>query len=80
MVKTVVKIRSFEVDDAVLAAPLEKSENTLSIPCKSDPDLCMQLDGWDEHTSIPATLDGNERLLYKQHYDQNQDAWIMKVT
>ncbi|CNE60665.1 DUF1480 family protein [Yersinia mollaretii] len=80
MVKTVVKIRDFEVDDAVLSAPLEKGEHTLSIPCKSDPDLCMQLDGWDEHTSIPATLDGKDRLLYKKHYDQNQDAWVMKVT
>ncbi|CFQ33344.1 MULTISPECIES: DUF1480 family protein [Yersinia] len=80
MVKTVVKIRDFEVDDAVLSAPLEKGEHTLSIPCKSDPDLCMQLDGWDEHTSIPATLDGKDRQLYKKHYDQNQDAWVMKVT
>jgi Protein of unknown function (DUF1480) len=45
MEKTVVKIRNFEVDDAVLSAPLAKGDNTLSIPCKSDPELCMQLDG-----------------------------------
>ncbi|CNI13498.1 Protein of uncharacterised function (DUF1480) [Yersinia frederiksenii] len=80
MGKTVVKIRNFEVDDAVLSAPQAKGENTLSIPCKSDPDLCMQLDGWDEQTSIPATLDGKDRLLYKKHYDRHQDAWVMRVT
>ncbi|ATM96067.1 Protein of uncharacterised function (DUF1480) [Yersinia frederiksenii] len=80
MGKTVVKIRDFEVDDAVLSAPLAKGENTLSIPCKSDPELCMQLDGWDEQTSIPATLDGKDRLLYKKHYDRHQDAWVMRVT
>ncbi|EEP89636.1 hypothetical protein ykris0001_160 [Yersinia kristensenii ATCC 33638] len=40
----------------------------------------MQLDGWDENTSIPATLDGKDTLLYKKHYDQHQDAWVMRVT
>ncbi|VTP61887.1 Protein of uncharacterised function (DUF1480) [Serratia rubidaea] len=39
----------------------------------------MQLDGWDEHTSIPATLNGKQLLLYKQHYDRQQDAWIMRI-
>ncbi|CNH44811.1 Protein of uncharacterised function (DUF1480) [Yersinia aldovae] len=80
MGKTVVKIRSFEVDDAELSSVPAKDENTLSIPCKSDPDLCMQLDGWDEHISIPAILDGQDKLLYKKHYDQHKDAWVMRVT
>lgn len=81
MGKTVVKIGSFEVDDAHLTAASEHTEGktTLTIPCKSDPDLCMQLDGWDEHTSIPAMLDGKQSLLYKQHYDRQSDAWVMRL-
>ncbi|AIM21596.1 hypothetical protein BMF90_10510 [Serratia sp. OLHL2] len=78
MSKTVVKIGSFEVDDAHLHATADRA-GTLSIPCKSDPDLCMQLDGWDEHTSIPAILNGKQSLLYKQHYDRQTDAWVMRV-
>ncbi|AVJ17370.1 DUF1480 family protein [Serratia sp. JUb9] len=78
---SVVKIGSFEVDDAIHSAAAEQAESNglLTIPCKSDPDLCMQLDGWDEHTSIPATLNGKQLLLYKQHYDRQQDAWIMRI-
>ncbi|AHG22302.1 hypothetical protein Z042_23890 [Chania multitudinisentens RB-25] len=81
MGKTVVKIGSFEVDDAHLLSASEHAagHSTLAIPCKSDPDLCMQLDGWDEHTSIPATLDGKQSLLYKQYYDQHTDAWVMRL-
>ena len=81
MSKTVVKIGSFEVDDAHLHAGADRA-GTLSIPCKSDPDLCMQLDGWDEHTSIPAILDGKQSLLYKQHYDRQaaDDALLSSET
>lgn len=81
MGKTVVKIGRFEVDDAHLTPASEHAEgkSTLAIPCKSDPDLCMQLDGWDEHTSIPAMLDGQQSLLYKQHYDRHADAWVMRL-
>ena len=81
MGKTVVKIGSFEVDDAHLTPASEHAEGkiTLTIPCKSDPDLCMQLDGWDEHTSIPAMLNGQQSLLYKQHYDRHADAWVMRL-
>jgi hypothetical protein len=78
MGKTVVKIGSFEVDDAHLSSSSEQA-GTLTIPCKSDPDLCMQLDGWDEQTSIPATLDGKHSLLFKQHYDRQSDAWVMRL-
>ncbi|CAM3458707.1 MULTISPECIES: DUF1480 family protein [Yersinia] len=80
MRKSVLKIGSFEIDDAQISPQQTKGENTLSIPCKSDPDLCTQLDGWDEHTSVPALLDGKQTLLYKKHYDRHQDAWVMRMT
>ncbi|AUQ42937.1 DUF1480 family protein [Yersinia ruckeri] len=80
MRKSVLKIGSFEIDDAQVISPLTKGEDTLSIPCKSDPELCTQLDGWDEHTSVPARLDGKDILLYKKHYDRHQDAWVMRMT
>jgi hypothetical protein len=77
MGKAVVKIGSFKVDDAHLSSG--EGNDILAIPCKSDPDLCMQLDGWDEHTSIPAILNGKDSLLYKQHYDRQADAWVMRL-
>lgn len=43
MTKTSVRIGAFEIDDAELRGEAQ-GERTLSIPCKSDPDLCMQLD------------------------------------
>ncbi|MFH0407600.1 DUF1480 family protein, partial [Klebsiella quasipneumoniae] len=43
MSKTNVRIGAFEIDDAELHGE-HQGERTLSIPCKSDPDLCMQLD------------------------------------
>ena len=42
MAKTSVRIGAFELDDAELHSE-QQGERTLSIPCKSDPDLCMQL-------------------------------------
>ncbi|WP_072105460.1 DUF1480 family protein, partial [Shigella sonnei] len=51
----------------------------LTIPCKSDPDLCMQLDAWDAETSIPALLNGEHSVLYRTRYDQQSDAWIMRL-
>ncbi|WP_213993968.1 DUF1480 family protein [Sodalis sp. dw_96] len=80
MTKTTVRIGSFKVDDAELSSGTNHAvENMLSIPCKSDPDLCKQLDGWDEQTSIPAFLDGKEHVLYRQHYDHDNDAWVMRL-
>ncbi len=80
MTKTTVRIGSFKVDDAELSSGTNHTvENMLSIPCKSDPDLCKQLDGWDEQTSIPAFLDGKEHVLYRQHYDHDNDAWVMRL-
>jgi len=80
MTKTTVKIGSFEVEDAELSRGKDHSvDNTLSIPCKSDPELCKQLDGWDEQTSIPAFIDGIEHVLFRQHYDHDNDAWIMRL-
>lgn len=40
--KTSVRIGAFEIDDGE-----SPGDRTLTIPCKSDPDLCMQLDAWD---------------------------------
>jgi hypothetical protein len=79
MGKSTVRIGSFEIYDAQLSKPDAKGGDTLRIPCKSDAGLCMQLDGWDEKTSIPAILDGRHSILYKQHYDKDEDAWIMRL-
>ena len=51
--KTSVRIGAFEIDDGELHGE-SPGDRTLTIPCKSDPDLCMQLDAWDAETSIPA--------------------------
>ncbi len=80
MTTTTVQIGSFSVNDAELSnAPGQSSQNLISIPCGSDPDLCKQLDGWDDNTSVPAFLDGKEHLLFKQHYDKSADAWILRL-
>lgn len=81
MGKSVIRIGNFEIDDAEVlsASAATPQQKTLSIPCRSDPDLCRQLDGWDEHTSIPVQLDGKPLTIYKQHYDVQTDAWIMRL-
>ncbi len=56
--KTSVRIGAFEIDDGELHGE-SPGDRTLTIPCKSDPDLCMQLDAWDAETSIPALLMAN---------------------
>ncbi len=73
MSKTNVRIGAFEIDDAELHGE-HQGERTLSIPCKSDPDLCMQLDAWDADTSVPAILNGEHSVLYRKHYDRQSDA------
>lgn len=73
MTKTSVRIGAFEIDDAELRGE-SQGERTLSIPCKSDPDLCMQLDARDADTSVPAILDGEHSVLYREHYDSKTDA------
>ncbi|MDR9892368.1 YebV family protein [Pseudenterobacter timonensis] len=78
MTKTNVRIGAFEIDDAELRGE-DQGERTLSIPCKSDPDLCMQLDAWDADTSVPAILNGEHSVLYREHYDHQTDAWIMRL-
>ena len=56
------------------------TESTMmTIPCKSDPDLCMQLDAWDADTSVPALLNGEHSVLFREHYDRKSDAWIMRL-
>jgi len=78
MTKTSVKIGTFEIDDAELQGT-DPGERTLIIPCKSDPDLCMQLEAWDADTSIPAVLNGEHSVLYRKHYDNDADAWVMRL-
>ncbi len=78
MTKTNVRIGIFEIDDAELTGG-QQGDRTLHIPCKSDPDLCMQLDAWDDETSIPAVLNGEHSVLYRQHYDRQSDAWVMRL-
>lgn len=68
--KTSVRIGAFEIDDGELHGE-SPGDRTLTIPCKSDPDLCMQLDAWDAETSIPALLNGEHSVLYRTRYDQH---------
>ena len=79
MGKSSIRIGSYEIDDAHLSTPEAKGGDKVHIPCKSDPDLCMQLDAWDADTSIPAILDGEHSVLYREHYDQQSDAWVMRL-
>ncbi|WP_167519566.1 YebV family protein [Intestinirhabdus alba] len=76
--KTSVRIGAFEIDDGELHGEAS-GDRTLTIPCSSDPDLCMQLDAWDDETSIPAILNGEHSVLFRQHYDRQSDAWIMRL-
>ena len=77
MMKTSVRIGAFEIDVAELHGE-SPGDRTLTIPCKSDPDLCMQLDAWDADTSVPALLNGEHSVLFREHYDRKSDAWIMR--
>ncbi|WAT02814.1 DUF1480 family protein [Rouxiella chamberiensis] len=79
MGKSSLQIGSFKIDDAQLFSPEAEGGNRLVIPCKSDPGLCMQLDGWDDDVSVPAIVDGRDSLLYKEKYDSQKDEWIMRV-
>ncbi|OCQ53317.1 hypothetical protein Ppb6_01426 [Photorhabdus australis subsp. thailandensis] len=79
MNQTKLRISSYEIDDAILSQPSAGDDTTISIPCNSDRELCMQLDGWDEHTSIPALLNDKQILLYRKHYDRQNHAWVMRV-
>ncbi|EHC69496.1 hypothetical protein LTSEJOH_0626 [Salmonella enterica subsp. enterica serovar Johannesburg str. S5-703] len=91
MMKTSVRIGAFEIDDAelhgespgerTLTIPCKSDPDSLTIPCKSDPDpdLCMQLDAWDAETSVPAILNGEHSVLFRNHYDPKSDAWVMRL-
>lgn len=52
--KTSVRIGAFEIDDGELHGE-SPGDRTLTIPCKSDPDLCMQLmPGMLKPVSLPC--------------------------
>ena len=72
--KTSVRIGAFEIDDGELHGE-SPGDRTLTIPCN----LFMQLDAWDAETSIPALLNGEHSVLYRTRYDQQSDAWIMRL-
>lgn len=76
MKKAKLKISTYVIDDALLS---DAAENTISIPCESDTEFCMQPDGWDENTSIPATLDNKPVLLYRHYYDKKKHHWVMRI-
>ncbi|RQM38606.1 DUF1480 family protein [Erwinia psidii] len=71
----VVKIGHYEVIDAELG---RQEAQTISIPCKTNPGLTCQLDGWDDETSVPAWIDGQTVDLAIGHYDQQQHRWVLK--
>ncbi|MCS5809074.1 YebV family protein [Klebsiella pneumoniae subsp. pneumoniae] len=79
MSKTNVRIGAFEIDDAELHGE-HQGERTLSIPCKSDPDLCMQLDALGcRHQRARGFSTGEHSVLYRKHYDRQSDAWVMRL-
>ncbi|MCY0536361.1 DUF1480 family protein, partial [Klebsiella pneumoniae] len=30
-------------------------------------------------TSVPAILDGEHSVLYREHYDSKTDAWVLRL-
>lgn len=66
--KTSVRIGAFEIDDGELHGE-SPGDWTLTIFCKFDFDLCMQLDAWDAETSIFALLNGEHFVFYCTCYD-----------
>lgn len=71
----VVKIGRYEVVDADMDVD---NLDTVSIPCHTNPGLSYQLDGWDQATSVPAFIDGEEVVLQIAHYDKASDQWVLK--
>lgn len=71
----VVKIGRYEIVDAELETA---NADEISIPCLTNPGLSYQLDGWDEQTSVPASIDGEPVDLQIGHYDKQQDHWVLK--
>lgn len=57
-----------------------EEQGTLRIPCKTNPDLCCQLDGWDKETSVPVSAEGNVTDFFICHYDEETDCWVLKNT
>lgn len=76
--KISVRIGAFEIDSDELHGE-SPGDRTLTIPCKSDSGLYMQLDAWDAETSIPTLLNGGHSVLYRTRHDQQFDARIMRL-
>ncbi|NIF21884.1 MULTISPECIES: DUF1480 family protein [Pantoea] len=70
----VVKIGRYEIVDAEFNP---NNVRDVSIPCNTNPGLSYQLDGWDHETSVPAWIDGRRMDLKIDHYDKEQDSWVL---
>lgn len=79
MKKTTLKIACYEIEDITLKHSSDNQLTYIHIPCDYDKEFCMQLDGWDENTSIPAQLKDRNILLYRHAYDKDSHHWILKV-
>ena len=72
----IVKIGRYEIIDAELNM---QELSTVGVPCQTNPGLTCQLDGWDQHTSVPAWIDGMPIELELSHYDKHQDRWVLNA-
>ena len=79
MKKITLKIACYEIEDITLKHSSDNQLAYIHIPCDYDTEFCMQLDGWDENTSIPAQLKDKNILLYRHAYDKENHHWILKV-
>ncbi|PKH26881.1 hypothetical protein CIG19_03565 [Enterobacterales bacterium CwR94] len=68
----VIKIARYDVVDA------EIEGDSIRIPEKTNPTLSYQLDGWDQDTSVHASLDGDKLDLDLDHYDKDHAGWVLK--
>ena len=39
----------------------------------------VRIGAFEIDISIPALLDGEHSVLYRKHYDQPSDAWVMRL-
>ncbi|OON40473.1 hypothetical protein BTJ39_08685 [Izhakiella australiensis] len=78
----VIRVGRYEIVDAEMNAgsASKTNVNEVHIPCLTNPGLSYQLDGWDEDTSIPAWIDGEQVDLEIGHYDKNHDRWVLKIS
>lgn len=74
--KPLIRIAHYEIIDANMN---EDNLETITIPCKTNPVLSYQLDGWDMETSIPAKINGSSVTLRVDHYDKQYDHYLLRI-